>query len=441
MGAAQAGDAVELVLEKKLPEVKFDDRPFDEVVESLRGMTGANLFVNWRALAAAGIERKATVAIHVRDVSVREALRLILDDVGGGTVRLAFKAGERVITISTVEDMQRETVTRVYDIRDLIVEIPDFGPPQTAAALAATATRPASHSAATLTHDDRVARVTSLVQETVDPESWRDAGGTVGAIRELGGQLIVTQTPENQEQVARVLETLREARGVQITVEARYLFVDQKTLDEMGTDWIGKSSSTQPAGAAGAHGTFLTDERVAEFLKAVRRASESTLVTAPRLTVFNGQRAWVAAKTATAYVRDYTVVRGKEGETRYEPVHATVEPGLTLDLRGTASPDRKHVTMTIRSAMTTLRGMRSRPFAGAAGVAPAGGVAGTLQVQEPDVATQTTETSVSVPAGETVLLVAMTPEAAEGQGGRPKGQTFILVKPTVIVQREIEAKK
>jgi hypothetical protein len=146
----------------------------------------------------------------------------------------------------------------------------------------------------------------------------------------------------------------------------------------------------------------------------------------------------VAAKKATAYAKDYTVVRTKEGETRYEPVLATVEPGLTLDLRGTASPDRKHVTMTIRSAMTTLRGMRSRPFAGAAA---AGGVAGTLQVQEPDVTTQTTETSVSVPAGETVLLVAMTPEAAEGQGGRPKGQTFILVKPTVIVQREIEAKK
>ena len=30
-----------------------------------------------------------------------------------------------------------------------------------------------------------------LIQETVDPTSWREAGGTVGGVRAINGQLVV----------------------------------------------------------------------------------------------------------------------------------------------------------------------------------------------------------------------------------------------------------
>lgn len=62
-----------------------------------------------------------------------------------------------------------------------------------------------------LTHQEVVDQLAKTVTDLVDPESWRDNGGNVGAIRELMGLLIVTQTPENQKKVKDTLTALRAA--------------------------------------------------------------------------------------------------------------------------------------------------------------------------------------------------------------------------------------
>ena len=46
----------------------------------------------------------------------------------------------------------------------------------------------------------------------IDPLSWRDAGGPVGNIRALQGQLIVTQTPEVHQRIVMELEKLLPGR-------------------------------------------------------------------------------------------------------------------------------------------------------------------------------------------------------------------------------------
>ena len=93
-----------------------------------------------------------------------------------------------VITVSTREDLSGNTVTVVYNVSGLL--------PAPAAVPAAT----------------RQARVDALIARLmgrVDSSSWRDNGGTTGAIRELGGQLIVTQTPYNQRLVKYEVDRLR----------------------------------------------------------------------------------------------------------------------------------------------------------------------------------------------------------------------------------------
>jgi len=50
-----------------------------------------------------------------------------------------------------------------------------------------------------------------------------DNKGKIGSIRELAGQLIITQTPMNQAQIARLLDQLRETRLTQISVQARHM--------------------------------------------------------------------------------------------------------------------------------------------------------------------------------------------------------------------------
>ena len=43
------------------------------------------------------------------------------------------------------------------------------------------------------TRAERTVAFTKLIQDTVASDTWKDNGGSVGSVRELSGQLIVTQ--------------------------------------------------------------------------------------------------------------------------------------------------------------------------------------------------------------------------------------------------------
>ena len=52
-----------------------------------------------------------------------------------------------------------------------------------------------------------------IIEDTVDPNSWRDNGGPVGTIKEFDSVLIVYQTPANHRLLQRVLKNLRNPEG------------------------------------------------------------------------------------------------------------------------------------------------------------------------------------------------------------------------------------
>ena len=58
-GEQSEDTAVARQLDQKLPEVKFDNVAFSDVMDFFRDVTGANIFVNWRALEGAGIDKSA----------------------------------------------------------------------------------------------------------------------------------------------------------------------------------------------------------------------------------------------------------------------------------------------------------------------------------------------------------------------------------------------
>jgi beta-lactamase regulating signal transducer with metallopeptidase domain len=151
---------------------------FTDVIDAIRDATGQNIFVNWRALKLAKVKRELPVTVDLSGLTLAEALQKLLTEVGGTHVRLGYTVDDGVVTISTVDDLARNTLTRVYDIRKAIKG--DGSREQDVAAV--------------------VRRIRGI-----DPLSWRDddvvAGAAgprgsrgTGAIRELQGQLIVTQT-------------------------------------------------------------------------------------------------------------------------------------------------------------------------------------------------------------------------------------------------------
>jgi len=125
---SEADRAAMQKLRQRLPKLDFNDIEFQNVIQFLRDVGNTNIDVNWQALTAAGIEKSAKVNVHLTDVSFEKALRVVLTNVGG-TTSLSFIVDEGVITISTKEDLQQKTISRVYDINDMIVRVPNFAGP------------------------------------------------------------------------------------------------------------------------------------------------------------------------------------------------------------------------------------------------------------------------------------------------------------------------
>jgi hypothetical protein len=105
-----------------------------------------------------------------------------------------------------------QITTRVYDTRDIIVPDIDVSPHFNFN----QNNTPTSWGGQTLFGGGSIAMrqeviddLLSSIRNGIARDSWKANGGEVGAIRDLGGQLIVTQTNENQGKVLRYLEFVR----------------------------------------------------------------------------------------------------------------------------------------------------------------------------------------------------------------------------------------
>jgi hypothetical protein len=399
-----ADAAARATLDRKIPEFKVDNVAFTDVVDALRDLTSANIFVNWRALESEGIDRQAPVTTRLRDVKFAKALNVVLEEVGGGNVKLGYVVDDGVITISTQEDLAKNTLTRVYDIRELLADVPDYIPEPEAKP--APATQPQSN---------KVEQITSLIQETVEPELWRDNGGKIAAIRELSGQLIITATPEMHEQIAQLLIQLREGRGIQVVVEARFIAMEPGALGKA----LGERLKKKLGQSGGASAWQLDDDEVQAVLKASQQSQEATILTAPRVTLFSGQRAFVNVSTQTAYVSGFTAIKRENGEMRYESKVDTASSGILLDVRATASADREAATLTLKPRLSRLMSLVPVPYPGVKD----------LFVQVPQLSVHELQTTLSLPNHATALIGGFTESVTVGPGsGDPS-----TVKTTVAI--------
>jgi len=180
-------------LAQVLPEVNFVGVSFEQTIDYLRNLSGLNIVVNWTALEAAAVEKDKEVNVRFANVRVDQVLRVVLDEVGGGETELAYEVNDEVVGISTNEDLSRRTCVRIYDYSDLLGRAPT--PPYFYAK-----------------REDPLERLIYVIQETVDPESWRVYGGNVGSINTFDGLIIVTQTANAHEQIYALLESIRHAR-------------------------------------------------------------------------------------------------------------------------------------------------------------------------------------------------------------------------------------
>jgi hypothetical protein len=91
------------VLGKVLPELTLQAIALSDVIDFLRDISGANIFVDWKKLEAVGVTRQTPITVRAREVKVAQALQLVLDECWP-TKAIGFELKDAVIEISTAPD-------------------------------------------------------------------------------------------------------------------------------------------------------------------------------------------------------------------------------------------------------------------------------------------------------------------------------------------------
>ncbi len=528
---SEANRRAALKLKDSVP-VNFEANKLVNIIEYFRNTTGVNFFVNWPILETAGVGKDLPVTLQLVNVPVDQALGLVLKQTSANNELepITFSIIEGIVTISTERDLAKTTDIRPYDIRDLLVQVPNFSEApefNLNAALSNTNSggsnsgsgggggsgggrgsgglfSVAEESEEQPTRKELIDEIINLIQNTIGKLDDWEAGGGSGSIRELNGNLIVKSTPKNHLQIAQLLSQLRETRAIQIAVEGRFLLVDQNFLDEVGFDldvtlqngnankWgpigITQDSTTlanrqtsditpsafQADATTGLFtrsldlmGTYniLDDLQVSLMIRATQASRRSITLTAPRLTLFNGQRAFVMVARQIAFISDLEPIPDTFG---FDTTLSVVNSGVILDVEATVSSDRRYVTMTVRPSLASLVGNEIRkinqtvltdvtatnPDTNLQELVPLN-----TFVEAPELEITTIKTSVSVPDRGTLLIGGQRlVRDTEIEAGVPilskipvlnrlftntskvkdERTLLILIKPTIIIQSEEE---
>lgn len=183
-----------------LPDLNFAGISLSEALDFLRDVTGTNLHVNWRALEGVGVGRDTALNLRMRNIPMRTVLKLVLSEAGSGDL-LAYYVDGDVIEVTTREIADRDLVTRIYPVDDLIMDVPDFvGPDMSLQGSTAGGQGSGNIFGGTIndqqqqnsmTRAERAQALIDMIQAIIQPDIWQENGGTA-AIRFFNGSLIVT---------------------------------------------------------------------------------------------------------------------------------------------------------------------------------------------------------------------------------------------------------
>jgi hypothetical protein len=201
-------------LDRPLPEVRFSGSSFSDCIDFLGDATSVNIVVDWKALEAAKVTKETPITLRLSgSVRLAKVLSLILNQAAGADV-LTYYIDEGVLQITTQEQADKELITRLYPIQDLLFQAPDYNNSPTLmlpqgnggtaggggggggggsqqSAFGGSSSTGTNSLATSMTPQQRADEIIKLITDTVRPEIWRVNGGdaTISYIR---GNLVVT---------------------------------------------------------------------------------------------------------------------------------------------------------------------------------------------------------------------------------------------------------
>ncbi|QDU62898.1 Type II secretion system protein D precursor [Planctomycetes bacterium Pan216] len=168
---------------------------------------------------------------------------------------------------------------------------------------------------------------------------------------------------------------------------------------------------------------FLNDIDVFLLMEAVQGDRRQNLVTAPKVTMFNGQTASVIVSRQVPFVTGATS-NISAGAAAFDPTVSVINDGTTLQVQAVVSADRRFVRIQVIPLIQSIEPGSTRQIevgatAGGSGLVGSAGTA-TATIELPTVAVQSVQTTVNVPDGGTILLGGLkTHQEARNEFGTP----------------------
>jgi general secretion pathway protein D len=633
-GRSRASPA-ELAIHRKLDtrvKTAYRDQPLAVVLDSLAKQAGVPIHLDMVGLEqeAVASDTPVTLSLDGQQISLKSALKLLLEP-----LHLRFIVQDEVLKVTSPRAVKGVYYSVTYQVGDLVKPIPNFSsdglgiegalskgysqalrnslsvqvePPTDALNRAARAGSGAATDAASLAQlQGRGGPPTSgamptipfgpptvgggqadfqslidLIQNTVGgPGAWADGGGN-GAIRpfDTNLSLVVSQTQEVHEEIADLLEQLRRLQDLQVTIEVRFISLNDTFFERIGVDFdfniqtgvnqplnmtaiptqgngsqnpaalglnarpggrsqtIGLDQTGEPGVALGAltgTGTNGLPQRTGNFfsipfrqnsfgaatvpqlpglpnvassaadfgfailsdieayflIQAAQGNTRSNVLQAPKVTLFNGQNAFVSDTRQRPFVTAVIPVVG-DFSAAQQPVITVLNEGTAVNVEAVVSNDRRFVRLTLVPFFSQIGRVEEFQFEGSrstkskssdeksgtdvkipgadglVGVTNGTASAGELELQSngttiqlPEFLFTTVTTTVSVPDGGTVLLGGIK-RLREGRNefgvpilskipyinrlfknvglGRTTDSLMLMVTPRIIIQEEEEEK-
>ncbi|MHC5062671.1 MAG: hypothetical protein ACYTG5_01700 [Planctomycetota bacterium] len=216
-------------LESTVLEHRFASATVQDWAKFYQDVTQVNFLVSTE-VAELDEETTTLVDFNLSNRSVLKAL-----DVIGAQTDVRWRVRDGIVELVTPDNAGGRTYLSQYEVRDLVLGVGNNPGPDLKLRVPDSEdefTEP-DEPLPTVVDDDRLQE---LIRTNIAPESW---DGEVGTVSYLNGVLLVNHTREVHQQVTKLLNDLRQAVGIQVDVEARFLRVEDNFLEDIGVDFRG----------------------------------------------------------------------------------------------------------------------------------------------------------------------------------------------------------
>lgn len=367
-------DAVIERLHATLVDAEYDAVDLEDVIEDLRQKYDLNIHVSWKRLDAIGVRKDERIELTLKQVPLAMVLRMVLQEALDDDIdQLDYSVRGGIIVISSRNALQRDTILKTYDITDLIesgyavrrfANTPVLGMVLTGREYVGGEKKrePAtgggggggggsgggifgdpSDDSNRIGRMELVNEVVTILQEHIEPDSWRDSGGDTGSITIFESTLLILHTIEIHLKIKVLLDMLRLCKPESLDSEAIILRLRNDKASELRRE-IGESfpriSETQ-------------------FHALVEDEESGTILFRAASTGHNGEAIWFSALTQ----RDVLVgmiAKLNEHAVAYDPVTGVVTEGLELIVLPLLDPDGENVSLDVQMAWVPTSSIAKR---------------------------------------------------------------------------------